>query len=81
MWNKLRFTAVFLILCAIGLAQEPDPPPVKVLRGHLHKVNYICYNKAGDLLASCGWDNTVRLWDMHTFTEKFVMQGHEDNVW
>jgi WD40 repeat protein len=32
-------------------------------------------------LASCGWDNTVRIWDMNKYQEKVVLLGHEDNVW
>lgn len=55
--------------------------PYKILKGHEYKINSICYNKTGDLLASCGWDNTVRIWDMNKYQEKFVLLGHEDNVW
>lgn len=81
MWTKLKFTGITFLLFAACLGQKADPPPVKILRGHIHKVNHICYNTSGDLLASCGWDNTVRLWDLNTGTEKHVLKGHEDNVW
>ena len=80
-WNKLTLKGIIILNCASTFGQTENIPPVKTLHGHLYKINCICYNKTGDLLASCGWDNTVRLWDMNTFTEKYVMQGHEDNVW
>ena len=34
---------------------------LNVLRGHQSKVTVLCFGNAGDLLASSGWDNTVRL--------------------
>jgi len=61
--------------------QSDSIEPFKILKGHLHKVNSISYDKTGDLLASCGWDNSVRIWDMNTYTVKHVLIGHEDNVW
>jgi len=61
--------------------QSENPKPYKILKGHKHKINSICFNNTGDLLASAGWDNTVRIWDMNTYQEKFVLLGHEDNVW
>ena len=61
--------------------QSDNIEPFKILKGHLHKINGISYNKTGNLLASGAWDNTVRIWDMNTFTVKHVLIGHEDNVW
>lgn len=81
MWNKLTLISIIIFRCASTFGQTENIAPVLTLHGHDHKVNHICYNKNGDLLASCGWDNTVRIWDMHTFTEKYVLKGHEDNVW
>jgi len=60
--------------------QSENPEPYKILKGHKHKINDICFNKTGDLLASAGWDNTVRIWDMNKYQEKFVLLGHKDNV-
>jgi WD40 repeat protein len=81
MWSKHALPGILIISCVSTLGQADIIPPDIILQGHLYKVNCICYNKSGDLLASCGWDNTVRLWDMTTFKEKQVFQGHEDNVW
>ena len=35
----------------------------RVLTGHQNQVTACTYNRAGDLLASCGWDVMTRIWD------------------
>ena len=73
---------IFLIILSQAFAfGQTDTVPYSILKGHKYKINHITYNKTGDLLASAGWDNTVRIWDMNTYREKFVLLGHEDNVW
>jgi len=79
--KRYALTAMLVLSCISISGQTNEIPPARTLKGHLHKVNHICFNNTGDLLASCGWDNTVRLWDMKTYTEKQVFRGHEDNVW
>ena len=81
MWNKLNITLIILVHSAAIAGQNSNIPPAITLKGHQYKVNHICYNKSGELMASCGWDNTVIIWDMNTCTVKYVMQGHTDNVW
>jgi WD40 repeat protein/serine/threonine protein kinase len=38
-----------------------------VLEGHEAEVTQLAFSHTGDLLASAGWDGTVRLWDVHTW--------------
>jgi hypothetical protein len=59
-------------------AAEPGRP-LHVLRGHLSLVNQVAFNHAGDLLASSGWDETVRLWSPFTGTLLVTTQeGHSE---
>src|SRR5205807_4216022 len=36
------------------------------LRGHEGYVSYLAFNHAGDVLATAGWSETLRLWDPMT---------------
>ena len=79
--RSITFIFIFVLDFITLLGQSEHTKPYKILEGHKHKINSICYSNAGDLLASAGWDNTVRIWDMNKYQQKFVLIGHEDNVW
>jgi WD40 repeat protein/tRNA A-37 threonylcarbamoyl transferase component Bud32 len=51
---------------------------LNVLKGHQSKVTTVCFSHAGDLLASSGWDNTIRLWD--PFAGKELIQVPSESV-
>jgi len=40
-----------------------DPGPLRVFKGHQSLVTHLGFNHAGDLLATTGWDGSIRLWD------------------
>jgi WD40 repeat protein/serine/threonine protein kinase len=52
----------------IHIVNTDERREVATLAGHLSEVTRVTYNHSGDLLASYGWDNMVRLWDAHTGT-------------
>jgi serine/threonine protein kinase len=43
----------------------------KILQGHGSNAVHVAFNHAGNLLASAGWDDTVRLWNPWTGKELF----------
>lgn len=52
----------------------PRVEPV-VLRGHESKPITVTFNHAADMLASAGWDGTIRLWDPWTGKQLLVAGG------
>lgn len=72
---------VFLINSLFSFCQEKNVKPYKVLKGHKHKVQEAFFSPNGNFIISHGWDNTVRIWDVKTFTEIKTLIGHTDQVW
>ncbi|KAL0216168.1 hypothetical protein P9112_008352 [Eukaryota sp. TZLM1-RC] len=54
-----------------------------VLHGHEQDVKNVCWHPTESLLASCSYDNTIRLWkdDDGLFVFDQVLEGHDDTVW
>jgi WD40 repeat protein len=79
---KHRFLVVcFLITSLFSFCQEKSVEPYKVLKGHVHKVQSAFFSSDGKFIISHGWDNTVKIWDVKTFSEIRTLKGHTDQVW
>jgi WD40 repeat protein len=64
----------------INIYNINDGNLVSSLKGHTSYVNDLVQISA-DLLASSGWDHTVRIWNLTTNTCKFILTGHTHYVY
>jgi hypothetical protein len=53
----------------------------RVLVGHTDSVLGLAFSRDGTLLASAGYDRTVRVWDAATGQLKHTLQDHSDSVY
>jgi WD40 repeat protein/serine/threonine protein kinase len=51
-----------------------------VLQGHSGDVKHVAFTRAGDLLASAGYDMIVKVWDTHTGKELQALRGHAREI-
>lgn len=70
-----------MLIIGCGNCQNQGIKPFKTLKGHPYKIMYLDFSSDGKYLASCGWDNTIRIWDMNNFSQINVLEGHTDVVW
>ena len=69
--------AVAALLSRPSPAQELD---VQVLQGHTATAYQIAFSPGGELVASTGFDSTVRMWSTEDGTERAVLRGHSGKV-
>lgn len=74
-------TVIFILHCISFFGQTNDIQPDKIIKAHPFKIMYLDFSSDGKYLVSCGWDNTIRIWDMENFTETKTLKGHSDVVW
>jgi WD40 repeat protein/class 3 adenylate cyclase len=55
--------------------------PVANLTNHVAPLTSVAFSPRGDLLATAGNDQLVRLWNTSTWQETGILRGHEDGVW
>ena len=72
---------LFLVNSFYSYSQDNGIKPYKVLKGHMHKVQSAFFSPNGEFIVSHGWDNTVKIWDVKTFSELLTLKGHTDQVW
>lgn len=80
MKHRLLFV-FFMISTLFSFSQEKNIEPYKILKGHKHKVQRALFSPNGKYIISHGWDNTIKIWDVKTFSEIRTLRGHTDQVW
>ncbi|KAG9070351.1 hypothetical protein KI688_009688 [Linnemannia hyalina] len=50
-----------------------------ILKGHSGAVNILAYSTCGRWIASCDYDELVRIWDLHGTEQQYVLVGGGDN--
>ena len=53
---------------------------ITILRGHSNWVNDLVLINNGTLLASSSSDNSIRIWNMTTYMQKLILNGHVQPV-
>ena len=76
----MRIILVFLAFGIYGGFVQRDRP-AKVLQGHDWSVTALDLNKAGDLLLSGAWDNTMILWDLSNDSILYKFDNHSNMIW
>jgi len=76
----VAFALSLLLVGAVGCGR-PDVAGRRVLGSHGYHVSAVVFSPDGTLLASCGNDKTIRLWDVASGKEVRSLRGHKAGVW
>ncbi len=68
-----------LELVLLPLAAQ-EPKLLETLKGHRGPVKCVAYSPDGKMLASAGYDKTIKLWDLATGRDLDTLQGHSETV-
>eukprot|EP01127_Copromyxa_protea_P005425 TRINITY_DN15353_c0_g1_i1.p1 TRINITY_DN15353_c0_g1~~TRINITY_DN15353_c0_g1_i1.p1 ORF type:complete len:415 (-),score=111.00 TRINITY_DN15353_c0_g1_i1:29-1273(-) len=61
-------------------AKEQKELDTKKLEGHTDTVTKVCFNNTGDLLATCGMDATIKIWDSTTGQLVQTLEGPGESL-
>jgi WD40 repeat protein/tetratricopeptide (TPR) repeat protein len=75
-----KITALITQLSQAPTAKNDSRPELSMQLGHSSGVKEVAYSPDGKLLASCGDDHTIRLWDVASARELRTLVGHTDMV-
>jgi len=75
--KRLVHLALLLVMCTVCWGQKPE---LVVQTGHSERVTSVAFSVDGKTLASGGWDNTIKLWEVATGRELRSLNGHSQTV-
>src|SRR5206468_2020998 len=68
-------------LYAIRANGQPEGKPERVLAGHQDVIHDLAFSPDGKLLATCGYDKLIKLWDAASGKEVRTLKEHSDSVY
>ncbi len=82
MTQNIRIICLLVLSCTSLLlaAQDTLSRPSMTLKGHVEDIEVITYSPDGKLIASGGWDRTIRIWDAKTGAEVKNFRAHDASV-
>ncbi len=61
----IAIVVVGFVMLTSAIFSEQRPAPERVaLKGHTQVVEALAFSPDGETLASCGWDNSMQVWDL-----------------
>lgn len=78
--TRTYILSAILLLSSALFAQRPE---LVVQSGHLSEINAIAFSPDGQLMATCGDDKTIKLWDMETgkLVRSITTNSEMHDVW
>lgn len=64
-----------------GIAVPSDLKPQQSIAAHGDLIHAMDFSRDGKLLATCGYDKLVKLWNVETGTEIATLKDHSDSVY
>jgi WD40 repeat protein len=68
-------------LYPVGPDGNPAAQPARVLTGHADLIHDLAFSPDGKLLASCGYDKLIKVWDTASGKEVRTLREHSDSVY
>ena len=68
---------LLLLFCVFGKLHSQE---LSIQTGHAATINDLAYSPDGKILASCGNDNVIILWDLISFKQMRIFSGHKGAV-
>ncbi|NNJ93570.1 MAG: WD40 repeat domain-containing protein [Halobacteria archaeon] len=76
-----KFLAVTMLLSMVACSMRPVGEAPAIINAQAHSGgSVVAFSPSGDLLASGGWEGTVRLWRMPDGSPGHAWQAHADTV-
>jgi WD40 repeat protein len=83
-WNlpkmeRSLLNRILLLLAKLGLGSERCSERL-TLTGHSNSVRAVAITPDGQQVVSASYDNTLKVWDLHSGAERLTLTGHSNSV-